>query len=91
MARLVKSGKVRDLPPRVISALVFGPTQALCLDWLRGGSDVDPSACEDTLVEAACAALRAPVTAPVKVAPRVKPPRPGEETDLTVPDLFSRP
>ena len=49
----------REVPPRIISALVLGPTKELFLDWLRGMSDVHPSGYEDALVEAACAALSA--------------------------------
>jgi hypothetical protein len=78
------------MPQQVLDRLE-ALAEALCLDWVHGVDNVHPSTYEDTLVEAACAALRAPVTAPVKAAPRVKPPRGDEETDLTAPDLFSRP
>lgn len=67
VAPLIRSGRMRDLPPRMVAALVLGPAEALCLDWLRGLGDIAPTAYEDTLVEAACAALRAP--APVKTPP----------------------
>ena len=84
----IKSGIPRDVPPRMISALVLGPTQALVLDWLRGMSDVDPSAYEDALVEAACAALSAWATVKPS-APIASRPKRTAVTSKDRVDLFS--
>jgi AcrR family transcriptional regulator len=88
VARLIKVGKVRDLSPRVISALVLGPAQALCLDWVHGVGNVHPSTYEDTLAEAACAALRAPEA--VKVPQKATPPKRGAAVGQKTGDLFDR-
>ena len=85
--QLIKSGKMRDVPPRVISALLLGPTKTLFLDWVRGMSDVDPSAHEATLVEAACSVLLP--LAPVKPSgPEARRPKRTPVAGKDAADLF---
>lgn len=83
---LITSGKMRDTPAKVVSALVFGPVHALCLGWLSGLGETPPPAYEDTLVEAVCAALQPPP--PAIAVPPAKSSKRNPRAEPEAGDLF---